>query len=238
MEERLQKYLANNGIAARRKCEEYILEGRVKVNGNIVTELGTKIDPDKDIIEFDNKKVEKVEEHVYILLNKPIGYVTTTKDQFNRPTVLDLVKVKEKILPVGRLDMYTSGALLLTNDSEFINKITHPSNEINKTYTVTVKGIVTNEDIEKLKNGVKIDDYISGKAQAKILKTDEEKQISRVQITIHEGKNREVRKMCEAIGKKVLALHRRKIENLDVKKLEIGSWRYLSKKEVQELTNY
>ena len=238
MEERLQKYLANNGIAARRKCEEYILEGRVKVNGNIVTELGTKIDPDKDTIEFDNKKVEKVEEHVYILLNKPIGYVTTTKDQFNRPTVLDLVKVKEKILPVGRLDMYTSGALLLTNDSEFINKITHPSNEINKTYTVTVKGIVTNEDIEKLKNGVKIDDYISGKAQAKILKTDEEKQISRVQITIHEGKNREVRKMCEAIGKKVLALHRRKIENLDVKKLEIGSWRYLSKKEVQELTNY
>ena len=238
MEERLQKYLANNGIAARRKCEEYILEGRVKVNGNIVTELGTKIDPDKDTIEFDNKKVEKVEEHVYILLNKPIGYVTTTKDQFNRPTVLDLVKVKEKILPVGRLDMYTSGALLLTNDSEFINKITHPSNEINKTYTATVKGIVTNEDIEKLKNGVKIDDYISGKAQAKILKTDEEKQISRVQITIHEGKNREVRKMCEAIGKKVLALHRRKIENLDVKKLEIGSWRYLSKKEVQELTNY
>lgn len=238
MEERLQKYLANNGIAARRKCEEYILEGRVKVNGNIVTELGTKIDPDKDTIEFDNKKVEQVEEHVYILLNKPIGYVTTTKDQFNRPTVLDLVKVKEKILPVGRLDMYTSGALLLTNDSEFINKITHPSNEINKTYTVTVKGIVTNEDIEKLKNGVKIDDYISGKAQAKILKTDEEKQISRVQITIHEGKNREVRKMCEAIGKKVLALHRRKIGNLDVKKLEIGSWRYLSKKEVQELTNY
>lgn len=238
MEERLQKYLANNGIAARRKCEEYILEGRVKVNGNLVTELGIKIDPDKDTIEFDNKKVEKVEEHVYILLNKPIGYVTTTKDQFNRPTVLDLVKVKEKILPVGRLDMYTSGALLLTNDSEFINKITHPSNEINKTYTVTVKGIVTNEDIEKLKNGVKIDDYISGKAQAKILKTDEEKQISRVQITIHEGKNREVRKMCEAIGKKVLALHRRKIENLDVKKLEIGSWRYLSKKEVQELTNY
>lgn len=238
MEERLQKYLANNGIAARRKCEEYILEGRVKVNGNIVTELGTKIDPDKDTIEFDNKKVEKVEEYVYILLNKPIGYVTTAKDQFNRPTVLDLVKVKEKILPVGRLDMYTSGALLLTNDGEFINKITHPSNEINKTYTVTVKGIVTNEDIEKLKNGVKIDDYISGKAQAKILKTDEEKQISRVQITIHEGKNREVRKMCEAIGKKVLALHRRKIGNLDVKKLEIGSWRYLSKKEVQELTNY
>ena len=126
MEERLQKYLANNGIAARRKCEEYILEGRVKINGQVVTELGTKINPEIDVVEFDEKKVEKVEQHVYILLNKPIGYVTTVKDQFDRPTVLDLVKTKEKVIPVGRLDMYTSGALLLTNDGEFVNKITHP----------------------------------------------------------------------------------------------------------------
>lgn len=241
MEERLQKYLANNGIAARRKCEEYILAGRVKVNGQVVTELGTKINPDTDIVEFDGKKVEKVEKHVYILLNKPIGYVTTVKDQFDRPTVLDLVDVKEKILPVGRLDMYTSGALILTNDGELINKVTHPKNEIEKTYTVTVKGIVTNEDVQKLQEGVEIktsqsnDYYITGKAKVKILKTDEEKQISRIQITIHEGKNREVRKMCEALGKKVLALHRRKIANLDVKNLEIGKWRYLTKKEVDEL---
>ena len=170
MEERLQKYLANNGIAARRKCEEYILEGRVKVNGKVVKELGTKVNPEKDIIEFDGNIVEKVEKKVYILLNKPIGYVTTAKDQFNRPTVLDLINVKEKILPVGRLDMYTSGALLLSNDGEFINKITHPKNEIEKTYTVTVKGIVNDEDIKKLENGVEIDDYISGKAKAKILK--------------------------------------------------------------------
>ena len=235
MEERLQKYLANNGIAARRKCEEYILDGRVKVNGKIVTELGTKINPEKDIIEFDGNAVEKVEKHVYILLNKPIGYVTTVKDQFDRPTVLDLVKVKEKVLPVGRLDMYTSGALILTNDGEFINKITHPKNEVEKTYTVTVRGIVSQEDVLKLENGVEIDDYISGKAKVKILKTDEEKNFSRVQITIHEGKNREVRKMCEAIGKKVLALHRRKIANLDVKNLKIGQWRYLTDNEVKEL---
>lgn len=235
MEERLQKYLANNGIAARRKCEEYILDGRVKVNGKIVTELGTKINPEKDIIEFDGNAVEKVEKHVYILLNKPIGYVTTVKDQFDRPTVLDLVNVKEKVLPVGRLDMYTSGALLLTNDGDFINKITHPKNEVEKTYTATVKGIVNQEDVQRLENGVEIDDYISGKAKVKILKTDEEKKFSRVQITIHEGKNREVRKMCEAIGKKVLALHRRKIENLDVKKLKIGQWRYLTDSEVKEL---
>lgn len=235
MEERLQKYLANNGIAARRKCEEYILSGRVKVNGQVVTKLGIKINSEKDIIEFDGKKVEKVEKHVYILLNKPIGYVTTVKDQFDRPTVLDLVKIKEKILPVGRLDMYTSGALILTNDGEFINKITHPKNEVEKTYTVTVKGIIKQEDVQKLENGVEIEDYISGKAKVKILKTDEEKNFSRVQITIHEGKNREVRKMCEAIGKKVLALHRRKIANLDVKNLKIGQWRYLTDSEVSNL---
>ena len=235
MEERLQKYLANNGIGARRKCEEYIVQGRVKVNGKVVTQLGTKINPEKDIIEFDGKTVEKVKHYVYILLNKPIGYVTTVKDQFNRPTVLDLVKVDEKIHPVGRLDMYTSGALILTNDGEFINKVTHPKNEVEKTYTVTVKGIVTKEDVEKLEAGVKIDDYISGKAKVKILKTNEEKQISRLQITIHEGKNREVRKMCEAIDKKVLALHRRKIGNIDVKNMKIGTWRYLKEQELKQL---
>ena len=259
MEERLQKYLANNGVAARRKCEEFIQEGRVKVNGQVVKELGTKINPEKDIVEFDGQVVKPVGKKVYILLNKPIGYVTTVKDQFERPTVLDLVKVEEKVLPVGRLDMYTSGALILSNDGEFINKITHPRNEVEKTYTVTVKGIVTKEDVEKLQNGVEIQmdklyenedenneennynpkqkdkTFKTGKAKVKILKTDEEKNISRLQITIHEGKNREVRKMCEAIGKKVLALHRRKIGNLDVKNIELGKWRYLNKKEVEEM---
>lgn len=240
MEERLQKYLANNGIASRRKCEEYIQEGRVRVNGKVVKELGIKIDSDSDVIEFDEKVVDKVVKKVYVLLNKPIGYVTTVKDQFDRPTVMDLVKINEKVLPVGRLDMYTSGALILSNDGDFINKVTHPKNEVEKTYTVTVKGIVTDEDVERLKNGVEIqidssDTFKTGKAKVKTLKTDQEKQISRLQITIHEGKNREVRKMCEAIGKKVLALHRRKIGNLDVKNIEIGKWRYLNSKEVEEL---
>lgn len=235
MEERLQKYLANQGLAARRKCEEFILDGRVKVNGEVVTELGTKINPEVDKIEFDGKEVNKEEKRVYILLNKPIGYVTTAKDQFDRPTVLDLVKVKEKVLPVGRLDMYTSGALILSNDGDFINKVTHPKNEIEKTYTVTVKGIVNDEDVKRLSQGVKIDDYVSGKAKVKILKTDEEKNISRLAITIHEGKNREVRKMCEAIGNKVLALHRRSVAGLDVKNMQIGTWRYLSAKEVADI---
>ena len=236
MEEiRLQKYLASAGVASRRKCEDLILDGKIEVNGKIITELGTKIDPKKDEVKYNGKIVKSEEEKVYILLNKPIGYVTTAKEQFGRDMVLDLVKVNKRIVPVGRLDMYTSGALILTNDGEFVNKLTHPSHEIDKTYNVTVKGIVTKEEIENLKKGVLIDDdYITKPAKVKILKIDEEKKISRIQITIHEGKNRQVRKMCEAIGKKVLALHRCKIGNIDVKSLKLGEWRYLSKKEVEK----
>jgi 23S rRNA pseudouridine2605 synthase len=136
---RLQKFLAEAGIASRRKSEELILAGKVMVNGNVVTELGTKVDPSKDKVIYNGKIVENSEEKVYILLNKPIGYVTTANDQFNRDTVLDLVKIKERIVPCGRLDMYTSGALILTNDGDFIYKITHPKHEITKTYTVTLK---------------------------------------------------------------------------------------------------
>lgn len=236
MEEiRLQKYLAEAGIASRRKCEEYITDGRIKVNCKVINELGTKVNPEKDEIYFDDKKIENKEELVYILLNKPIGYVTTAKDQFNRDTVMNLIKIKERVVPVGRLDMYTSGALLLSNDGNFVYKITHPKHEINKTYTVTLKGIVTKEDVEKLEKGVDIGGYTTKPAKVKILKTDIEKNISRLEITIHEGKNRQVRKMCEAIGKKVQALHRTKIGNISVKTLKIGQWRYLTKKEIEEL---
>lgn len=237
MEElRLQKYLAECGVASRRKCEEFITEGRVKVNGNIV-ELGFKVNPDKDQVEFDGKLIKQDrKDFTYILLNKPIGVVTTAEDQFDRQTVLDLVKVKTRVVPVGRLDMYTSGALILTDDGDFIYKVTHPKHEINKTYTVTLVGLVSNEDVEKLRNGVEIDNgYLTKPAKARILKIDEQKKISRVEITIHEGKNRQVRKMCEAIGKKVIALHRAKIGNLGVKDLELGTWRYMTKKEVEQI---
>ena len=239
MEEiRLQKYLANCGIASRRKCEEYIVSGKIKVNDNIVTELGTKINPDKDKVYFNDKEVNIKEEKIYILLNKPIGYVTTVKDQFSRQTVIDLLtKIHERVLPVGRLDMYTSGALILTNDGDFIYKVTHPKHEITKTYNVTVKGAVTEEEIEKLRNGVKIEDYITKPAKVKILKIDYEKNFSRLEITIHEGKNRQVRKMCEAIDKRVLALHRSKIGDISVKNLKIGEYRNLSKNEVDKLLN-
>ena len=215
---RLQKYLADAGIASRRKAEELIKQGKVYVNGN---ELGTKVTPNVDEIRYEGKKVEIEEKYIYILLNKPIGYVTTVKDQFNRDSVMDLVKIRKRLVPVGRLDMYTSGALILTNDGEFVYKVTHPKHEIEKTYTVTIKGIIKKEEVKNLEIGVDIGEYITKPAKVKILKTDEEKNISRLEITIHEGKNRQVRKMCEAIGHSVLALHRSKIAGIGVKDIPL-----------------
>lgn len=203
MEERLQKYLAEAGIASRRKCEEYIVEGRVKVNNETTTQLGVKINPDIDEIKFDNKLVTNPKkDYTYILLNKPIEYVTTVKDQFGRQTVLDLVKTNKRLVPVGRLDMYTSGALILTDDGEFVYKVTHPKHEITKTYTVTLKGLITPEEVKKLESGVDIGDFVTTKARVKILKIDQEQNKSRLEITVHEGKNRQIRRMCESVRQK------------------------------------
>ena len=236
--QRLQKYLASSGIDSRRKCEQLILEGKVEVNGKTVLELGTKIDPEIDEVKYNGKIVKPEEEKVYILLNKPIGYVTTVKEQFGRDKIMDLVKVNERLVPVGRLDMYTSGAIILTNDGEFVNKLTHPKNEVTKTYNVTVAGKIKEEEIKKIEKGIEIEGgYVTKPAEVKILKIDEQKNISRIQIIIHEGKNRQIRKMCKAINKKVLALHRSKIGNIGVKDLKVGTWRYLTKKEVESLKN-
>ena len=222
MEERLQKYLANSGVCSRRKAEELILAGKVKVNGKVIKELGTKINPEKDKIEYNGKVIKENKRKVYILLNKPVGYVTTMNEQFGRDSILDLLKgVEDRVVPAGRLDMYTSGALILSNDGDFINKVTHPKHEVEKTYNVTLHGIVTSEDVERLREGVIIDnngkEFKTGKAIVKILKTDE------------------VRKMIGAIDKKVIALHRARIGNLDVKNLKLGTWRNLTLKEVQNL---
>ena len=232
---RLQKYLAECGVASRRKAEEFIAQGKVSVNGKIVTELGTKVTPNIDKVVYNGKEIKIEEELIYILLNKPIGYVTTVKDQFKRDSVLDLVKINKRLVPVGRLDMYTSGALILTNDGDFVYKVTHPKHEIEKTYTVTIKGIVKQEEVERLRKGVKIEDYVTKPAKVKILKTEDEKNISRLEIIIHEGKNRQVRKMCESIGHKVLALHRSKIAGIGVKDIPLGKWRYLSLEEVKRI---
>ncbi len=234
---RLQKYMAECGVASRRKCEEYIADGLVKVNGEIVTEPGTKVDPLVDKIEFKNVVVAlKPEEKVYIMLNKPVGYVTTVKDEKGRSTVMELLKdIPQRIVPVGRLDMYTSGLLLFSNDGDFINKITHPSHETTKTYVIKTRGVPTEADLEKLRHGVKIDDYITSPAKVELLLKDNTNDVSRIRVEIHEGRNRQVRKMVEAIGLSTIALKRESIGSLSLEGLNKGQWRYLTKEEVEEL---
>ena len=236
---RLQKFLAECGIASRRKCEELILEGKVRVNGTVVTELGTKIEPNKDIVTFDGKEIAlKEEKKVYILLNKPVGYVTTASDERGRKTVMELLDgVKEKVVPVGRLDMFTSGLLLLSNDGDFIYKVTHPKHETTKTYIVKTRGIPTEKDLDKLRNGVKIEDYITSPAKVELLLKDNTNNISRILIEIHEGRNRQVRKMCESIGLSVIALKRQGVGGLTCEGVDKGKWRYLTEEEVKNIMN-
>ena len=237
MEERLQKYLAECGVASRRKCEEIILAGKVKVNGQVVTELGTKVISGKDKVEIDGKEI-LLEKKVYILLNKPVGYVTTVSDEKERPTVMELLDgVKEKVVPVGRLDMFTSGLLLLSNDGEFIYKVTHPKHETTKTYIVKTRGVPTEKDLEKLRVGVKIEDYTTSPAKVELLLKDNTNDISRIWIQIHEGRNRQVRKMCEAIGLSVIALKREGVGDLTCEGVERGKWRYLTDEEVKSIMN-
>ena len=231
--ERLQKIISNSGIASRRKAEELIKEGRVKVDGVVVTELGTKVSK-KNIVEVDNVKIG-TEEKVYYLLNKPRGVVTTTSDEHGRKTVVSLIETDKRIYPVGRLDYDTTGLILLTNDGEFTNNITHPKNKIDKTYVAKINGILTIADIMALKKGVMIDNFKTSPAKVKVRKIDNKNKHSIVEITIHEGKNRQVRKMCESVGYKVVALHRSKIADIGVKDLKLGTWRYLKDFEVKKI---
>ena len=204
--ERLQKVIAQSGYTSRRKAEELILEGKVFVNGKVVCELGSKVS-DKDIIEIDGEVLEK-EEKEYFLLNKPRGVVTTTSDDKKRKTVVDLIKTDKRIYPVGRLDYDTTGLLLLTNDGEFANIMMHPNDKILKVYVAKIKGIITGEDIRKLKKGVMIDDVKVIPKQIKIKKIDKKTNTSIVNITITEGKNHEVKRIFAAVNYEVLKLKR------------------------------
>ncbi|WP_330381817.1 pseudouridine synthase [Defluviitalea phaphyphila] len=234
MEIRLQKYLANAGIASRRKAEKYILEGKVKVNGKVITNLGTKINTEKDLVYFNDKKVCVKNKKVYILLNKPENYITTANDQFDRPTVMDLLpSISERVYPVGRLDYNTSGLLLLTNDGELTYKLTHPKHHISKTYIAKVKGIPDENSLNKLRKGIVIDGYKTSPAKIKLVRKFSEN--SEIEITIYEGRNRQVRKMCEAIGHPVLKLKRIAIGKIFLKDLPLGKYRYLTKEEISYL---
>lgn len=232
MIERLQKVMAEYGVASRRKCEELIAEGKVKVNGRLITEPGCKVDKEKDIIEVMGKPLKKQESRLYILLNKPTGYITSARDQFGRPTVLDLLKgISTRVFPIGRLDYDTDGLLLLTNDGELTYTITHPKHNIDKTYRAIVRGRVDNKDIEAFSKGIEIEDYVTSPAILEI--TGESKGNSIVEITIHEGKNRQVRKMCSAIGHEVISLTRISIGELGLGSLKTGQWRFLTESEVK-----
>lgn len=196
--------------------------------------LGDRV-RNSDKVYLDNIEVFLKEEKVYILLNKPTGYVTTLKDEFDRPKITDLINLDKRLVPVGRLDMYTSGAIILTNDGEFVYKVTHPKHEVEKTYIAKVKGKVKKEHFDKLKNGIKIEDYITSPAKVNEIYYDTEKDKSEIEIIIHEGKNRQVRKMFEAVGYEVLRLHRKSVGDLSVENMKLGQWRYLSEEETRKI---
>ncbi|MDO5010423.1 MAG: pseudouridine synthase [Intestinibacter bartlettii] len=233
---RINKYIALCGVASRRKAEELILAGRIKVNDNVITELSYQVDEENDVVKVDDKVIKEENKLVYVLLNKPEGYITTVKDQFDRPSVLDLVTdIKERVYPIGRLDYETSGLLLLTNDGDLTYKLTHPKHEVDKTYMARVKGKLTESEIKMFRSGLKIEDYVTAPAKLKVVRYDEKNDVSILEIKIHEGKNRQVRKMCKAINHPVLRLKRTAMGKIRVGECEIGKYRYLTEDEVKYL---
>ncbi len=232
--ERLQKVISNNGYASRRKAEELIKDGKVLVNGEVAT-IGMQVKSDDEITIEGNLLTKDIDAKVYYLLNKPRGIVCTSNDEKGRKTVIDLIDTDKRIYPVGRLDYDTTGVLLLTNDGELTNKLIHPKNNIDKVYLAKIKGIINGVDINKLKNGVKIDNYKTSPARVKLKSFDKKSQTSLVELTIHEGHNHQVKKMFEVIGYDVVKLTRLKFANLDVKNLASGEYRKLLPHEVKKL---
>ncbi|MGL4791008.1 MAG: pseudouridine synthase [Anaerotignaceae bacterium] len=234
MEIRLQKYLADAGVASRRKAEELILEGKISVNGEVVTELGVKVDENTDSVFYNGKRVVNNQRLVYVMLHKPEGFVTTAKDQFDRPTVIDLVKgVNERIVPVGRLDYDTSGLLILTNDGDLTYKLTHPKHLVNKVYMAKLFGRPDQNDINQFKWGVSIEGKRCEPARIEIV--EDLGKYTMCKITITEGRNRQVRKMCEAIKHPVATLKRVATGELELGELPKGKYRLLTEKEIKYL---
>lgn len=232
---RLQKYMALAGVSSRRKAEELIKEGKVKVNGKTMTEMGYIVNEGVDEITVNGSNVKMSTKKVYIMLNKPKGYITTVKDQYNRPTVLDLLEeIEVRVYPIGRLDYETSGLLLLTNDGDLTKTLTHPSHDVSKTYIARVKGHLQKDAIDLFEKGMILDGKKTKKASITTLKKHDKNSL--VEITITEGRNRQVRRMCSKIGHDVLSLERVSIGNIKLdEKLADGKWRYLSKSEIEYL---
>ena len=233
--ERLQKIIANSGYCSRRKAEELIQKNKVLVNGKIVNELGTKVEP-SDIITIDGQTLRR-DEKEYILLYKPRGVVTTTSDEHNRKTVIDLIETDKRVYPIGRLDYDTTGLLILTNDGELANLLTHPRCEVDKVYVAKVKGLVHKDELIKLRRGIIIDGVKTSQAGARIISYDKKSDTSIVELIIHEGRNHQVKNMLLAINHEVIKLKRERIAFLDLKGLKSGEYRYLNAKEVKKLYN-
>lgn len=233
--ERLQKILAGAGVASRRKCEELILNGKVQVNGETVTTLGTKADPTEDVITVDGKRIG-AEKKLYLVFNKPKGVITSASDPQGRKIVTDYLKgVSERVYPVGRLDYDTEGLLLLTNDGEFAHLLTHPKHHVPKTYHATVKGVPHGTELDKLKQGIMLDDGMTYPAEVEYQDIDPEGKFATISITIHEGRNRQVRRMFEAISHPVTKLKRISFGDLYLGNLKRGLYRHLTKEEVEGL---
>lgn len=232
--ERISKIIANSGYISRRGADELIREGKVLINGKVAV-LGQKVN-NEDIITINGKVIEKNSGNFeYYILNKPRGVVSTTSDEIGRKTIVDLIDTKTRIYPVGRLDYDTTGAIILTNDGDLTNKLLHPSKMIDKVYLAKIRGILTGVEINKLKNGIKIDNYKTSPAKVKLKSFDRKTNTSMVLLTIHEGHNHEVKKMFEVIGYDVVKLTRLSFAGIDVKTLKSGEYRKLSIKEVQKL---
>jgi len=232
--ERLQKIIARAGIASRRKAEELILAGKVTVNGKVVTQLGTKVGP-RDVVEVDGLRLEK-EPPVYFLFYKPVGVVSTVRDEKGRKTVLDFFKgVEARLFPVGRLDYHTSGLLVLTNDGEFAHLLMHPKFGIEKTYLAKVEGIPERTELQKLEKGVELEDGMTAPAKVKFISGDRKKNTAHVEITLHEGRNRQVRRMFEKIGHPVIKLKRERYGILTLDGLRQGQYRPLTPHEVKQM---
>lgn len=234
MEERLQKYLASCGVASRRMSEEIIKSGRVAVNGQIVTEMGVKIKIGTDKVTVDGKDITPEEEHVYLMLNKPEGYVTTAHDPQGRPTVLDLVaEVPQRVFPIGRLDVDTEGLLFLTNDGELAYRLTHPKFAVTKVYHALVTGKPSEDKLDRMRNGLKLEDGMTKPCTVKVIRRYNHKTM--LEITISEGRNRQVRRMCQAIGNPIIELERVKIENIELSQVKRGQYRKLTLEELAPL---
>ena len=232
--ERLQKIIASSGYCSRRKAEELILKGKVRVNGELVTELGIKANMN-DLIEVNGESLDTKEDYVYYLLNKPRGVITSTSDEKNRKTVIDLVNSNKRIYPVGRLDYDTTGVLILTNDGKLANLLMHPSSNIEKVYVAKIEGIITKNDVIKLEKGVVIDDRKTSPCKAKIIKVDKKNNTSIVKLIIHEGRNHQVKNMFKVIGYNVMKLKRESVAFLTCDGIKSGEYRQLSIKEVKML---